>query len=225
MPRGVIYVMSTAVAGLFKIGSTNNFESRMSELERHGYRNVSGLKRFWAIEVDDYENREKILHGVLSGSKLGDTELFSISEKNAKGLMLLLEGKQIFPKDASSNKDDEIKNTSEQIDIEQRDVDGEYTINARVRNFGSVEAKLLIKNGNYTLCKGSLCAPLDSQAPSNLKDAKIEDNRLVQDFVVTSPSNAAYLVMGHSSNGRDVWKNADGLSINELLKAKMPEDE
>ena len=45
MARGIIYVMTTVVPGLIKIGKTglNNFDSRMSTLERNGYANITGL--------------------------------------------------------------------------------------------------------------------------------------------------------------------------------------
>ena len=51
MAKGIIYVMTTVVPGLIKIGKTgtSNFESRMYQLERHGYSNVVGLKRHFAI--------------------------------------------------------------------------------------------------------------------------------------------------------------------------------
>lgn len=47
MSKGIIYVMSTVVPGLIKIGKTgiDSFESRMYQLERNGYNNVVGLKR------------------------------------------------------------------------------------------------------------------------------------------------------------------------------------
>ena len=37
MSKGIIYVMTTAVPGLIKIGKTgsSNYESRMYQLERH----------------------------------------------------------------------------------------------------------------------------------------------------------------------------------------------
>ena len=55
MSKGIIYVMSTVVPGLIKIGQTmtTNFENRMRNLEHNGYSNVTGLKRVFAIEVDD----------------------------------------------------------------------------------------------------------------------------------------------------------------------------
>lgn len=43
MSKGIIYIMTTAVPGLIKIGKTGSqsFEERMSGLERHGYRNIA----------------------------------------------------------------------------------------------------------------------------------------------------------------------------------------
>lgn len=42
MAKGIIYVMTTVVPGLIKIGKTgvDNFEARMYQLERNGYFNV-----------------------------------------------------------------------------------------------------------------------------------------------------------------------------------------
>lgn len=47
MSRGILYVMTTVVPGLVKIGKTGsgNFEQRMYGLERNVYFNVVGLKR------------------------------------------------------------------------------------------------------------------------------------------------------------------------------------
>lgn len=66
MSKGIIYVMTTAVDGLIKIGKTaeNNFSNRMYFLERNGYFNVAGLKRKFAILVEDYDEKEKLLHQI-----------------------------------------------------------------------------------------------------------------------------------------------------------------
>ncbi len=61
--KGILYVMSTVVDGLIKVGKTgsDSFEQRMYNLEHNGYCNVTGLKRKFAIEVDDYSNKEDLL--------------------------------------------------------------------------------------------------------------------------------------------------------------------
>lgn len=43
MSKGIIYVMTTVVPGLIKIGKTksDSFDSRMYNLERNGYCNVT----------------------------------------------------------------------------------------------------------------------------------------------------------------------------------------
>lgn len=61
--KGIIYVMTTVVNGLIKIGrtGTSNYSERMRNLERNGYSNVVGLKRLFAIEVEDYEEKREAL--------------------------------------------------------------------------------------------------------------------------------------------------------------------
>ena len=63
MKKGIIYIMTTAVSGLIKIGQTGieNYAERMRFLEANGYSNVSGLRRFFAIELEDYEDKENLL--------------------------------------------------------------------------------------------------------------------------------------------------------------------
>jgi len=66
--RGTIYIMTTAVSGLIKIGQTSisNYQERMRNLEANGYYNVSGLKRFFAIELEDYNDKEILLKEIFS---------------------------------------------------------------------------------------------------------------------------------------------------------------
>ena len=40
--------------------------------------------------------------------------------------------------------------------------------------------------------------------------------RFSQDYVFTSPSNAAAVVLGRSANGRIEWKDAQGRTLKEL---------
>ena len=70
--KGIIYIMTTAVSGLIKIGKTqaNNFQERMRHLEANGYYNVAGLKKFFAIEVDNYEEKETLLQEIFNKIEL-----------------------------------------------------------------------------------------------------------------------------------------------------------
>ena len=60
MAKGIIYVMTSVVPGLIKIGKTgtNSFEQRMYNLEHNGYCNVTALKRAFAIEDEGYDEKE-----------------------------------------------------------------------------------------------------------------------------------------------------------------------
>ena len=62
MAKGIIYIMTTVVSGLIKIGiaETKQYQERMRHLEHNGYYNVTGLKRYFAIEVEDYKAKEKL---------------------------------------------------------------------------------------------------------------------------------------------------------------------
>ena len=72
MAKGVLYIMTTVVDGLIKIGKTqtNQFENRMYQLESNGYKNVTGLKRKFAIEVEDYDEKENLLHNLFDRSRV-----------------------------------------------------------------------------------------------------------------------------------------------------------
>lgn len=99
MSKGVIYITTTSVTGLIKIGKTQTtqFESRMAVLEQNGYWNVNGLKRFFAVEVDDYDAKEKLLHTVFSKSQVASSELFALDKNLAKEMLMSFDGKIIFP--------------------------------------------------------------------------------------------------------------------------------
>ena len=100
MAKGVIYIMTSVVPGLIKIGKTMsaNYEQRMYSLEHDGYRNVTGLKRRFAIEVDKYDDKEALLHKIFEKSRVSDTELFAIDVNDAVQLLSSFDGTVVFPK-------------------------------------------------------------------------------------------------------------------------------
>ena len=100
MSKGVLYCMTTVVPGLIKIGKTtvDSFDNRMYSLERNGYSNVVGLKRHFAIEVEDYDAKEILLDEIFSKSRVPNTELFALDIDLVVQLLSSFDGKQIYPK-------------------------------------------------------------------------------------------------------------------------------
>jgi T5orf172 domain len=99
MSKGIIYVMTTAVSGLIKIGQTGstNYKERMRNLEANGYYNVAGLKQYFAIEVADYIAKEGLLHEIFAKHQVASSELFALDFELIKQLLLSFEGKVIYP--------------------------------------------------------------------------------------------------------------------------------
>lgn len=99
MAKGIIYIMTTSVTGLIKIGKTrtDQFESRMQILEQNGYWNVNGLHRYFASEVDDYDEKEKLIHTIFSKSQVASSELFALDKDLAKAMLESFEGDQVYP--------------------------------------------------------------------------------------------------------------------------------
>ena len=115
--KGIIYIMTTAVSGLIKIGKTrtSNFQERMRFLETNGYYNVSGLRRYFAIELEDYEDKETLLQEIFGKHQVGNSELFALDEELVKQLLLSFEGKVIFPKNVDKEKEfDEVSESRKQ---------------------------------------------------------------------------------------------------------------
>lgn len=217
MAKGIIYLMTTIVSGLIKIGKTGNdqFENRMRFLENNGYANITGLKREFAIEVDGYDEKEKLIHDIFSKSRIVGTELFALDIELAKSLLASLDGKQIYPKDKS--KKEVFKESTEEMKL-KTDIgfvpDGEYVLNRNIKGFGKVNGKAKVKDGVFTVLKGSLCGNTGKgYIPSIRRNAKIKDNILQEDIVCINPSSASWIVIGKSNNGWVEWKDLQGNSI------------
>lgn len=99
MNNGIVYVMTSAVSGLLKIGiaSEKQYPERMRFLEQNGYHNISGLKRAFAINVADYTEKEKLLQKVFSKHRVGESELFALEADLVIELLMAFDGKIIYP--------------------------------------------------------------------------------------------------------------------------------
>ena len=223
MEKGIIYLMTTVVNGLIKIGKTGNdqFENRMRFLESNGYANITGLKREFAIEVDGYDDKEKLIHDIFSKSRIANTELFALDIEIAKSLLASLDGKQIYPKDKT--KKEVFRESTVEMSLASDGgfiPDGEYILNRKIRGFGKVNGKAIVKDGVFTLLKGSYCGNTGKgYIPSIRRNAKIKDNILQEDIICSNPSSAGWVVIGKSNNGWLEWKDSERNSI-EIYRGK-----
>lgn len=115
--KGIIYIMTTAVSGLIKIGQTgiNNYQERMRNLEANGYYNVAGLKRFFAIELEDYTDKETLLNDIFNKHRVGESELFALDQELIRQLLLSFKGKVIYPENIDQEKEfDEVSKVRRQ---------------------------------------------------------------------------------------------------------------
>ena len=125
MAKGILYIMTTAVEGLIKIGSTetNKYQGRMRKLERDGYYNITGLNRFFAIEVKDYKSKEQLLRNVFSTHRVGDikSELFSLNVNLVQDLLLAFEGRVAYSSNGKTVYSSRIlKKNSKTVDVKEK---------------------------------------------------------------------------------------------------------
>ncbi len=230
MARGIIYVMSSCVDGLVKIGKTNleGFEQRMSHIERDGYHRIGVLKREFAIEVEDYDEKEKLLHEIFSKSRVGESELFSVDLSLVKQLMSSLEGRVIYPKD--EEKDSIFEQATEEVEIKNGVIpNGIYTMETKLRESGEiVKATMEVANNQIYLKAGStISTTVQKKKMGWMKDRKslvVVGNVIKEDYLCTSPSMAAAIVSGHNKNGWESWKNSDGDYI-DIYRSTVDNDD
>lgn len=139
MSKGIIYLMSSVVSGLIKIGSTQDFEGKMRKLESDGYKNVTGLKREFAIELKDYESKENLLHNIFSKSQVGDSELFTLDINLVIQLLSAFEGTIVYP----------INENKETIFINATDAVEEKQLSLNRHHFKEIDFSSSLTNKKY----------------------------------------------------------------------------
>lgn len=227
MAKGIIYVCSTAVQGLIKIGKTKDFESRMKNLEDNGYRNVAGLKRQFAIELDNYEEIETLLDDLFAKSRVGNTELFSLDINKIIQLLSSFSGKQIYP--IKETKEEVFEKATEMVQ-NQLIPDGKYTMTRKIKDFNlNIKATMVVENSLFILKNGSKIAPYKNyHSPSWIaarQGMKLDaEGVLLEDVECSSPSMAAALVVGHSANGWTSWRNINNQVI-DIYRKVINEEE
>ncbi len=225
MAKGIIYVMTTVVPGLIKIGKTgvDNFEKRMYSLERNGYFNVVGLKRKFAIEVEDYDEKETLIDEIFGKSNVPGSELFALDADLVVQLLSSFEGRQIYPETVSKEEVFVAATAEHRIKKDWGLIpDGDYYLSQSVKGFGKVTATMRVENGTFVVLRGCKCAPAKpGWVPETRKTAPIDAESILQDDVdANSPTMAGWIVLGHSNNGWTTWKDKEGNPIDIYRKTE-----
>ncbi len=224
MAKGVLYIMTTVVDGLIKIGKTqtSQYDKRMYQLESNGYKNVTGLKRKFAIEVDDYSEKEMLLHKIFDRSRVPNTELFALDPELAVSLLSALEGTQIFPEVTEQTKEQVFNEASESVSNSSVP-NGTYYMQRKIKsNNKTIKATMQVKNGKFKVLAGSDFCPVNSDNISNnmikrRSKAKIKAGKLASDEEFNSASYAAVFVLGNAENGLVKWKDKDGKTLKDII--------
>ena len=219
MAKGIIYVMSTIVPGLIKVGKTGseNYEGRMYNLEHNGYSNVVGLKRQFAIEVEDYDEKEQLLDDIFSKSRVPGTELFALDINLFIQLLSSFEGRQVYPETETKEEMFNEATSKRHIKDDWSLVpDGTYHMKRRIRRNDnkSVEADMIVKDGQYIIPKGTRICPSEADnLAENVRAVRhsdaVKDYITQEDITFLAPSAASDFVIGGPSNGWVNWKNQD----------------
>lgn len=224
MTKGIIYLMSTAVVGLVKIGKTGigNYAERMRFLEGNGYANVTGLKREFAIEVEDYDAKEQLIDEIFAKARVGTTELFALDVDLAKQLLAAFEGTQVYPPITTESKEEVFTRAVDQhrkrTEV-QRIPNGTYHLDYKPRGSAhTIYALMHVEDGDLLIESGQHVATTTSKglpaAIHTLREQYTDDDGLVlEDVRFDSPSAAGCFVAGGSCNGWESWKTGDGRSI------------
>ena len=225
MAKGIIYVMETVVPGLVKIGKTgsSNFEGRMYSLERNGYFNVVGLKRRFAIEVEDYDEKEAMLDEIFSKARVPNSELFALDIDLVIQLLSSFDGRQVYPE--TETREESFDQATEQRRVKDdwsTVPDGEYHLKQSRKGMGTATATMVVEDGVFIVKAGAKCLPVKEGVwmPEPRRTAPIVDGVLQADVCTRAPSTAGWVVLGCSNNGWNVWKDVNGKTLDEYRKNK-----
>ncbi len=224
MAKGVIYVMSTVVPGLVKIGKTQTkqFERRMYQLEHNGYSNVVGLQREFAIEVANYDEKENLIDDIFSKSRVHNTELFSLDLDLVIQLLSSFEGRQVYP-EVETKEQAFSKAAAERREHKEAALvpDGSYSLKRKLKKDGNkeFEVKMDVEEGNFIIRKGQRVSTTEGAGISpgirKMRAANVNEQGVVmEDVSFDSPSGAGCFVIGAACDGWTAWKT----------KAKQPID-
>lgn len=63
------------------------------------------MKRFFAIELEDYDDKEVLLHEIFNKHQVGNSELFALDQDLVRQLLLSFDGAVIYPEKINREKE------------------------------------------------------------------------------------------------------------------------
>lgn len=223
MAKGVIYVEETLVKNLVKIGKMESTAARMIIRAIKDKRPDMPAWRF-AIEVDDYEEKEELLHNIFAAGNVHGTDLYALETSYAVQLLAAFEGEQLYMKGHR----DEKRYSEEYHDYKVTSgsktgnkfmiPDGEYYLECEDDEHGTVRANMTVLGNDFIIRKGSSLLPWKKYRdtePLRRRAVNVEGKHTLEDAVCRSHNEAASWVMGYCCSGRTLWKNQDGVSIED----------
>lgn len=192
----------------------------MKELEDNGYKNCTGLKRQFAIEVDDYDAKEVIVHTAFEAHQVGNTELYACNLDKVIKILASFDGKIIFPKDETKK---EIQEKADEGVASSELPNGDYTYNVKSQLDGKTYKGILnVQNGILTLKAESTMAELTVDGTDKWITTRKSYGKapcvLPNDIICSSVSEAANYISGHQQNGWRSWKDKDNNFIDIYRK-------
>ena len=249
MAKGVVYVMTSVIPGLLKIGKTETrgFEGRMRTLEANGYHNITGLKRFLAIELDNYSEKESLLHKIFNKHQVGNSELFALDKSLVRQLLLSFDGRVVYPEEEKHKLDHRPQPAAghdasplrQTPDKRQADKPPEsfWRTTWRIRR-GLTDAKgrYLDDRKGFVVLKGSVIDIRSTNSFNTRSDFRKVSRRrrdtlerypddgsgtitLKSDEFFQNVSSAAYFVNGNYQTPSKEWKSDSGETMYDLRRS------
>ncbi len=237
--KGYVYIATNDTyesKDTYKVGHAKNVKKRMKDFRTFS---PDSIKVLYAHETDCQKVLEKSLHNLLNSFNTqlrGEWYQLSVLQvENIIEFMKCAQGRNVtdevigtFPVEIRA---EVARNSAETL----RSIDRLQKLKGEFRLIGNIRAILLIKDGRYTIQKGSQAsvktAPcLETGTYRRVlerRNALIQSGVMVKegihyiftvDYVIENVSMAANIVSGQWRNGRDVWVNSEGKSINQLIK-------
>ena len=237
--KGYVYIATNDTyesKDTYKVGHTKNMKTRMANFQTFS---PDSIKVLYAHETEHKKTLEKSLHNLLNSfhAQIRNEwyQLSTLQLKNIINFMKCAQGRNVTG-EVIGTLPAEIRGEVERNSAESiRAIDRLQQLKGKFHLIGNKNATLLIKEGQYVIEKGSqarekTAACLEEgtyrrvleRRKSLMQEGvmlKKEDHYVFTvDYPVENLSMAANILSGQWRNGRDVWVDSEGKTVNQLIK-------